>query len=490
MGKKKFEITYNLKIIYDKEEQTFSPTGDQMIKQLFFILLILSLFVQCQQTAPTTNDQAGSGGTDELTSNSHSQNQNSQNNQNQQNNQNANNQNSSPINAFIGVLVIRQQVESACTAVVLTQNQILTSARCIASNIPLSAYEFFPAVSALGSNSNSIAIRDIKVHPLWNDDPVSRLQHFTNLNQSSDQFTAKAWYDLAILSLADPISQQVPQPPSSIPTNDLAIQIAGYVPNLQSNVDRLNANVQISVVQPSIFNVLDSSGLCNGIGGAAAFHPTNAAGQFELIGLMSFGDCQASGMAFTILYPHRNFISDVILGQVNADANYYALDINPMSNPNDPNQMMPTDLCSVMDGFCDATCVNPSDPDCAQDPFNPGAVFGAPCEGNVDCASRICAQADNGRKFCSKYCRDVCPENFMCVDLPNTLDDICGPKAQSTGPAPTNPGELLLMGSECSNDQQCSSRVCAGVCTELCSPMNPCGWGYQCQMVGGRSVCR
>jgi hypothetical protein len=462
-----------------------------MIKQLFFILLILGLFVQCQQTTPTNDDSLSSNGNmDQLTSNSQSEYQNNQNTSNQNtSNQNTSNQSNDPVNAFIGVLLIRQQVESACTAVVLTQNQILTSARCIVPNMPLSAYEFYPSISSLSSNANAIAIRDVKVHPLWLDDPVSRLQHFTALNQSADQFTAKAWYDLAILTLTDPISQQVPQPPSSTPSNDLAIKIAGYVPNVQSNVDRLNADVQIAVVQPSIFNVLDPSRLCNNVGGAAAFHPTNAAGQFELIGLMSFGDCQASGMAFTILYPHRNFISDVILGQLNADANYYALDINT-SNPNDPNQMMTTDLCSVRDGFCDATCVNPMDPDCVQDPFNPGAVFGAACEGNVDCASRICAQAENGRKFCTQYCREGCPENFMCIDLPNTNDDICGPKAQSSGPAPTNPGELLLLGSECSNDQQCATRVCEGVCAEACSAANPCAWGYECKNVGRRSVCQ
>ncbi len=408
-------------------------------------------------------------------------------------NQNQSSSNTDTIaSTLIGALVINQNLTSACTAAAINQNYILTSARCIVPGLPFSAYQYYPSENSISSVSRSIHVSNINIHPLWRSNSVWESQHFDALNMpQNDPFNTGDWYDIAILKLSEPLGQAVPLPPSSQPGNQ-EIVIAGYV----SNANRLSQNIstqRISSVQKSIFNVQGNSPICGTAGGSAAFLTTNST-QYEIIGIFSFADC-SQGLAFTALYPHKSFIADALQNNISMDPNAYVIQGGIPNNNDDPNNNNNNnnttgfDCAMTSDGFCDSSC--PSlDVDCMQDPFNPGASFGESCTGNIDCASRICAQDSMGRKFCSQLCSMGCPQNFECIDLPNTRSDICGPKAPA-GPAPMNPGELQLFGGPCTNDSQCFSGACyQGFCTETCTNNESCPLGFECLAAGNRRLCQ
>jgi uncharacterized protein (TIGR03382 family) len=91
---------------------------------------------------------------------------------------------------------------------------------------------------------------------------------------------------------------------------------------------------------------------------------------------------------------------------------------------------------------------------------------GAPCQGRSDCASGLCAQDEDGQRFCTRPCDgvDLCPEGFWCVAAIDGTD-VC---------VPDGSGDKGLFGARCEGHEDCASGLCATDdgekrCTQRCS---------------------
>lgn len=154
-----------------------------------------------------------------------------------------------------------------------------------------------------------------------------------------------------------------------------------------------------------------------------------------------------------------------------------------------------TNFCFHDEGlsYCTNTCTD--DDSCADEVVESGSSMsfhcrdeacvqgpredlGGHCVVNADCGSGICAAADNGNRWCTRFCSDTnpCASGFACTTLADG-NSICAP-------------ELGLVGDTCDGAGDCLTGLCArgtgagDICTRLCGPDQPCAPGYECTRIG------
>lgn len=105
---------------------------------------------------------------------------------------------------------------------------------------------------------------------------------------------------------------------------------------------------------------------------------------------------------------------------------------------------------------------------------------GTSCTTNEDCHDGGFCASRGEVSWCTDFCNDAspCPEGFDCINVGTTPDgtpiNLCAP-------------QRLLVGEECTTDDECLSGVCADgdggarVCSRHCSSDAPCSVGFECR---------
>ncbi|MCA9615038.1 MAG: S1 family peptidase [Myxococcales bacterium] len=153
--------------------------------------------------------------------------------------------------------------------------------------------------------------------------------------------------------------------------------------------------------------------------------------------------------------------------------------------------------------------------------------FGAPCEGDGDCASGQCVSGEGaGGDFCTRSCGEtgcgngfhcragtcvrgalvppgeacihpddcasgtscvtVGPEQFCLADCGEGCEEGFSCEATASGMHCVPAG--LSLGEPCASSEECRSGICAGVCTRICDSL-ACPEGFACTPAGDVSGC-
>jgi hypothetical protein len=151
--------------------------------------------------------------------------------------------------------------------------------------------------------------------------------------------------------------------------------------------------------------------------------------------------------------------------------------------------------------------------------------FGAPCDGDADCASMDCAMGEGGEPFCTEACTaDSCSDGYHCRESRCVRGDavtpgepcvhtddcaegacvgidgdmVCAVDCSADCDAgfecePTTDGDRCVpagvgLGEPCMNHGVCRTGLCAGTCTRVCDT-SPCPDGFDCVPAGEVSGC-
>lgn len=406
-----------------------------------------------------------------------------------------------PNSSAVGALVTASGTNTGCSVAFLNETYAITAARCIEDPNPSSYQVVLDDV--LTNTSQAIPVATLIIHPLWNSSEIGQSRnHVTAVqNRQAGYYTGAASYDLAVLSVVSPKLDGVYFEPIQRSAPFSRVETL-YFSTSATGVSRTGNPLNIANQTISTLTALEYSLISSTKGGGAAMISLDT-GRAALVGVASGGDGQ--GIMFTKVSAHFSFIGDIINGaySANVDTNRYLVEVE--APPVDPNMNTqpdpgPTDFdCSMMsDGFCDSNCRSGEDFDCRMVTEMPtGSAFGTPCNSGADCLSRLCVGITEIRFICSAFCNpnrpNDCPNGFSCVE-DTEGDYLCGPTQETVMMSTGEPTELRLFGADCSNDDQCSSRVCISHqgqrwCSQRCMNTDECPISYVCGAVTGGRAC-